>query len=322
MSNSGAMVGVPTRSALRAKFADPDVTATGERRARVGLRRLRTLWVNTGTLCNLTCANCYIESSPTNDRLAYFPLGDLVAYLDEIANNGLGTEEIGFTGGEPFMNPDIIPMLEETLARGFRTLVLTNAMKPMAHKKDALRVLRRRHGERLQIRVSLDHFDPARHEEERGKGTFAITLAGLKWLAREGFRPRVAGRTRWGGTEAELRAGFAALFAREGIAIDCADPDMLVLFPEMDEAADVPEITERCWGVLGKDPASVMCADSRMVVRRKGAAGPAVLACTLIAYDPAFELGTRLADAAGEVSLNHPHCARFCVLGGGACSRG
>ena len=44
------------------KFRDPLVTAKGEARAQVPLRSLETLWFNTGTLCNLTCRNCYIES--------------------------------------------------------------------------------------------------------------------------------------------------------------------------------------------------------------------------------------------------------------------
>jgi hypothetical protein len=58
-----------------------------------------------------------------------------------------------------------------------------------------------------------------------------------------------------------------------------------------------------------------------MVVKRKGADAPAVLACTLLAYDERFELGRTLAEASAPVSLNHPHCAKFCVLGGAACSR-
>ncbi len=305
----------------RAKFTDPDRTAEGAVRARVALGQLATLWVNTGTLCNLTCANCYIESSPTNDKLAYFPRADLRGYLDEIESSALGTREIGFTGGEPFMNPDIIGMLEDVLERGLKALVLTNAMKPMTHHREALKRLLGDHGERLSVRVSLDHFDPARHDEERGPGSFKVPLEGLRWLATEGFRPRVAGRTRWGEAEDEMRRGFAALMEREGIALDCADPDALVLFPEMDAGADVPEITEACWAIVGVDPADIMCASSRMVVRRKGGGGPAVLACTLISFDRRFEMGPRLSDAAGAISLAHPHCARFCVLGGGACSR-
>ena len=91
-----------------AKFRDPAITARGDTRARVALRALDTLWFNTGTLCNLTCRNCYIESSPRNDRLAYLTRDEVRAYLDEIARDRLPTSVIGFTGGEPFMNRDII----------------------------------------------------------------------------------------------------------------------------------------------------------------------------------------------------------------------
>ena len=174
---------------------------------------------------------------------------------------------------------------------------------------------------KLTIRVSLDHYGAALHEAERGDGTFAAALDGLRWLVRAGLRVHVAGRLAFGGeTEAAIRAGFARMFAAEGIPVDAADPVALVLFPEMG-AGDVPEITEACWGILGIAPDTPMCASARMVVRRRGAPGPAVLACTLLAYDRQFELGRTLAEAAGPVALNHPHCARFCVLGGAACSR-
>src|SRR5690242_7041503 len=147
------------------KFNDPRRTARGEPRAKVALSRLEPLWFNTGTRCNITCANGYIESSPRNDRLAYLTLDDIRPYLDEIERARLGTREIGFTGGEPFMNPHLPAMLEECLARGFRTLVLTNAMKPMWRHKAKLAELRRRYGDNLVIRVSLDHFTPDRHED-------------------------------------------------------------------------------------------------------------------------------------------------------------
>ena len=125
-----------------------------------------------------------------------------------------------------------------------------------------------------------------------------------------------------GETEAEIRRGFAKLFSDLGLALDSDDPAALTVFPEMDSQADVPEITETCWGLLGTSPDSVMCSSSRMVVRFKGRARPSVIACTLLPYDPRFDLGPTLAAALGPVALNHPYCAKFCVLGGGACSRG
>jgi hypothetical protein len=72
-----------------------------------------------------------------------------------------------------------------------------------------------------------------------------------------------------GEPEAVLRRGFARLFAELGIALDADDPVALMIFPEMDATVDVPEITEACWGILGKSPESVMCATSRMVVKHK-----------------------------------------------------
>jgi uncharacterized Fe-S cluster-containing radical SAM superfamily protein len=304
------------------KFQDPFLTVQGERRAQVALRSLDTLWFNTGTLCNLTCQHCYIESSPKNDRLVYLTAAEVAEYLDEIEAGGLPTSLIGFTGGEPFMNPELPGMLEGVLSRGFRALVLTNAMKPMAKCKPALLKLRDRFGDRLTIRVSIDHYGPQVHEAERGKRSWRPTIDGLLWLSRNGFSPHVAGRRLSGEPEAAIRSGFAGLFAELGIAIDADDPRALTVFPEMDAAADVPEITEACWGILGKSPESVMCATSRMVVKRKGEAHPVVFACTLLPYDSRFELGRTLAAASGAVPLNHPYCAKFCVLGGGACSRG
>ena len=302
------------------KFRDPDMTAKGERRASVALKHLDTLWINTGTLCNLTCGNCYIESSPKNDRLAYISAAEVSSYLDEIAALELGTREIGFTGGEPFMNPDFIAMLKDALSRGFEALVLTNAMKPMMKCAAALFELKRRYGEALTLRVSIDHYTRRGHEAERGHNSWAPMIKGLRWLSDNGFRIAVAGRSGFADTGENMRAGYADLFRRNGIRIDAGDPARLVLFPEMDAAKDVPEITTACWDILHVNPDDMMCASSRMVVKRKGSARPAVLACTLLAYDPQFEMGPRLADALGPVKLNHPHCATFCVLGGASCS--
>ena len=294
-----------------AKFADPLTTAKGEKRAWVGIERLDTLWINTGTLCNLACASCYIESSPTNDALVYLSLAEAEAYFDEAA--ALGTRVIGFTGGEPFMNRDMIAMMRSALARGFEILVLTNAMRPMRRFEAALNAIADEHGERVVMRVSLDHHDRALHEAERGPDTWDKAIDGLVWLARTGFRVAIAGR-RTGG-EAEARAGYRALFDRLGIAVD-----HLVLFPTMDAEADVPEISEGCWDALHMSPAGMMCASSRMVVKAKGDARPHVVACTLLPYDPRFAMGETLAGALHPVALNHPHCARFCVLGGASCS--
>ncbi|MEQ1576020.1 MAG: radical SAM protein [Hyphomicrobium sp.] len=316
-------------SRARQKFSDPEWTAKGDKRASVPLDHLDTLWINTGTLCNITCRNCYIESSPENDRLVYMTAAEAVPFLDEAKN--LGTREIGLTGGEPFLNPDILPIIENALSRGFDVLVLTNAMLPMQRPrlKEGLCAIHKSYGERLTLRVSLDHYSQDLHETERGASTWQKALEGIDWLAHNGFRLAVAGRTCWGESESDARAGYAQLFAQRSWSIKADDPRALTLFPEMDSGLEVPEISTACWGILKKSPSQMMCASSRMVVKRKGAQVPVVLPCTLLPYDAAFEMGETLAQSAkadggmfdhGAVRLCHPHCARFCVLGGGSCS--
>ncbi len=313
------------------KFTDPDWTAKGEVRALVPLTKLETLWINTGTLCNIECANCYILSSPTNDRLSYISAAETALYLDEIGRDGLGTTEIGFTGGEPFMNPDFPTMLEDTLRRGFKALVLTNAMKPLQRPKirQKMLALQKEHGDRLTLRISLDHYSRELHDRERGDGSFDKAVAGIDWLSENGFRLNIAGRTMWHEDEPAERQGYGDLVRARNWSIDTQDPAQLILFPEMDEKADVPEITTACWDILGIHPHAMMCATSRMVIKRKGATKPQLVPCTLIAYEEAFEMGHSLAEAAGAdggmfangaVKLCHPHCAKFCVLGGGSCS--
>jgi len=303
----------------KGKFADPGRTLDGSERAAVPFKRLRTLWVNTGTLCNIECKACYIDSSPTNDRLTYIARSELSPYLDEA--RAMGAEEIGFTGGEPFMNPDMVAMAEDALSAGFSVLILTNAMRPAMRPavRAGLMRLGASHRERLTLRVSLDHHTPEHHDEERGEGSFDIALQGIKALTADNIRVAVAGRMRWSESLAEARDGYRALFRAQAFTIDADDPTQLVLFPEMNDAIDTPEITEACWGILKKAPDTVMCATSRMIIKRKGMA-PSVVACTLIVDDPQFELGATLKDAATPVRLNHPHCSRFCVLGGASCS--
>ena len=302
------------------KFSDPDLTAKGERRAKVPMSGLTTLWFNTGTLCNLACKNCYIESTPKNDRLVYLSHQEALLYLDEIKDQDLPTTEIGITGGEPFMNPDIIKIMESSLERGFDLLVLTNAMRPMMKCADELLRLHAVYGTKLTLRVSVDHFKPELHEDERGENSWQPMMLGLKWLSDNRFNIDIAGRTRWGEEEAELRNGFETFFKTSGIHIDAHDKKQLVLFPEMEPTAEVPEITTACWGILNVDPKDMMCSSSRMVVKHKGQDKPSVQACTLLAYDQQFNMGETLAEARKPVSLNHVFCAKFCVLGGGACS--
>lgn len=301
------------------KFIDPQTTAAGKERARVALDHLDILWFNTGSLCNLACRNCYMGSSPQNDSLAFLTVADVQPYLDELAHLSPATREIGLTGGEPLINPQIMPILRLILERGFSILLLTNGFHVIARHRQALLDMAMDLRARLRFRVSIDSPEPENHDRERTAGSFAASLRSLSWLRQNGFPIAVAGRQFPGRDRSALLTAYQELFARAGLGLDAHNGEQLVLFPEMDGSKEVPEISTECWGILGKSPNSVMCAKSRMVVRLRGQDQPQLQACTLMPVQPAFTLGRRLAAMSASVSLNHPHCARFCVLGGASC---
>ena len=298
------------------KFENKFLTVSGKQRAFIETKQFKTLWFNTGTLCNLTCKNCFMESSPTNDQLSYLSFEEFKNYIDESMVKNYGTKEVGFTGGEPFMNKDIIKMIEYSLKNGFNTLVLTNAMKPMLNKKEQLLNLK---SSNLTIRVSIDHYKKEKHELIRGQNSYDVMMVGLKWLNDNNFNYALATRLLWNEKEDVVRKNFGIFTKNNKLNLDTNSKQHLVTFVEMDEKKDTPEITTECWGILKKDPSNIMCSSSRMIVKKKGSKNTSVIACTLLPYDNNFDLGKTLEESFKKIYLNHPHCSKFCVLGGSNC---
>ena len=304
------------------KFQDPNYTLNGDIRASVSFQKFKTLWFNLGSQCNIECKNCYIKSSPRADHFVYLKPNDILPYLDEIDTISKNRIEIGFTGGEPYLNPDAIELSEIVLQRGHKLLILTNAMRPMMRPKvqKGLLTLKQKYGNKFTLRVSLDHYTEEGHDKERGKGSFRRALEGLNWLDENSFLINIAGRSEFAESEYDAIQGYHELIKRNKLKIDLDNKEVLTLFPEMDENIDVPEISKNCWSILNVQPRDMMCATSRMVVRRKNETGASVLACTLLWDNKQFETGKTLKQSMKPVQLNHPHCSKFCVLGGASCS--
>ena len=290
----------------------------GKPRASVKLNSLETLWFNTGTLCNLNCQGCYIESSPYNNSLEYIKFEEVKFYIDEIVSNNLKTSIIGFTGGEPFMNPDIIKILKYVLNSGFNTLVLTNGMRPIKLKfKDILNLPFLNN---MKIRVSIDHYLKPLHEKIRGINTWDSLIDNIVWLKKNNIKLDIASRLEDGENETDKREGFKNLFRKIGISIDANDKKTLVLFPSMNMEKPSTEITQDCWKILNKKPEDLMCSNSRMIVKKKGEKSTKILACTLITKDKNFELGETIMKSNKNVTLCHPFCSQFCFLGNSSCN--
>ena len=305
-------------SSMDLKFQDTFKTAKGEERGFTPFQEYKTLWFNTGTLCNLTCENCYIESSPKNDRLQYLELNDVKPFLQELKESNPNAR-IGFTGGEPFLNPHFVSILENSLELGFNTLTLTNAHKAINRSINELERLNRKFPNQISLRVSLDHYTKEIHEKERGPKTFDSTLNTMAKLSELNFQLSLAARSLTNEDISEAKKAYQNLLEEYKIPLKLNN-DTLVIFPEMSLKKDVPEITTACWDILNKPNTSPMCSSERMVVRKKDEPRPVVLACTLLAYEKEFEMGHSLKEASKKVYLNHPFCAQFCVLGGASCS--
>ena len=143
------------------------------------------LWIYTNYDCNLTCAYCLAESSPTAPRRA-LSLSVVQQLIDEAV--ALNFTEVFFTGGEPFILDEIYDMLAYSSAR-LKTTVLTNAMLLKGARLDRLTAI---NNERLSVQVSLDGARPEQHDAYRGAGSWAKTIEGIKALQARGFHVRLS----------------------------------------------------------------------------------------------------------------------------------
>jgi MoaA/NifB/PqqE/SkfB family radical SAM enzyme len=255
-------------------------------------------------------------SHPTADRLSYLTLADVEPLVKE--SIGLGVKRFSFTGGEPFLNPAFMDILDLCLDER-PCLVLTNATKPLEKKLSVLGGLARKRNE-LKFRVSLDSPDHKQHDLERGDGAFAKALEGIKALQALGFSVSVAAHWPKGDDLNDLRARYEAVLKEHAIR----DISNIVFFPDFllpNQRAEVPEITEDCM-TRYQDEVSrseFMCAFSRMVIKR----GDRVLfsACTLVDDDEDYDSEHLEDSLTHRVMLKHHRCFS-CFSCGSSCSEG
>ena len=202
------------------------------------------LWLYTNFDCNLRCDYCCVRSSPTSSRRE-LGLGLVRRVVSEARS--LGLEQLFVTGGEPFLLPDIAPILR-ACADAAPTTVLTNGMLFRGGRLEALRALPR---DRVTLQISLDSPSPELHDRHRGHGTWERAWAGIDTARREGFRVRLAATV---STDDEAER-FAEFLDRNAV-----DPDDRVIrrlalrgFAEdgvaLSRADLVPEVTVTARGV-------------------------------------------------------------------------
>lgn len=275
---------------------------------------LETVWFQiTGTLCNLRCAHCFVSCGPDNHTHGFMTLEQVRAGVEEGLQHG--ARAFGFTGGEPFMHPQIVEALGLALAHA-PVLVLSNGTLFSAEMAQRLRALAASSPHLLDIRISIDSDDPQRHEALRGKGTFARALSGIRNLVEAGLRPSVATTETWDGVcEAEIVRRMRAVMASAGV-----DEASVKIFPPLllgrEEEHRRPyraaeRVTAKC--VEGADPRGLMCSSSRLVTER------GTWVCTLLANVEAAKMGETLGETLRPFKITHGPCYT-CFTAGVRCT--
>lgn len=292
-------------------------TSQNEPRGYIQPQTLEELWFHTGTNCNLRCPFCLEGSKPGDNRIEFLTLDNARRFIDEALE--LGVKKFSFTGGEPFVNPEFVQILEVALEHR-PCLVLTNATEPLMNQMaDVLRL--RDKPNALKFRVSLDHPDPAKHDESRGKGNFKKALDTLGRLHQAGFGVSIARLMLSGEDSATVNQSYVPFFRKAGVP----DNITIIKFPEFHlpgSFSEVPEITETCMTryLNAEQRAGFMCNFSKMIVRKNGQCG--VYACTLVDDVKGYDLGATLKAAMEKrVMLGHHRCYS-CFACGASCSEG
>jgi MoaA/NifB/PqqE/SkfB family radical SAM enzyme len=314
--------------------------ARGEQRGFVDFKRLdgrpvlENLWVMQGSLCDLKCTHCYTGSSPTSNHMEQIRFAELRPHLDDAAR--FGVQKIYFTGGEVFVNEDVLraraPRNEEFLQSLRYALdiapveILTNARRYIRNHFDALRELRARHGDRLRLRITLESPRASEHDAIRGKSTFAQTLETSVQLGAMGFVPVITAERPFltNQTDEEILHSYQALFRAHGVSVEVnLIENILEMGNQLVHIArqgrqPTPEVfvTTNCFSILDKPRESLMCHYSRCIQRIDGELR--YYPCPVIYDDPRFELGRTLEDSFRRIYVAHKNCYDYCLKGRGA----
>ena len=280
----------------------------------VPLRHLDHLWFQVaGTRCNLSCHHCFISCTPHNYEFGFLRLADVRRWLDDSKSHGV--KEYYFTGGEPFLNPDMTAILELTLSYGPATVLTNGTML----KDEWLQRLRRAEEASiysLEIRVSVDGFDSASNDPIRGAGTFVRAMTGVRKLVAFGFLPIITvARMDDEVNDAATVMGFVAALRAIGY-----DRPRLKILPALRLGAEVTRARgyfgdERVTREMlsGFDIDQLLCSNSRLISDR------GVHVCPILLEAPDAILGQTLDESLVPFPLRH-HACYTCYHYGSICS--
>jgi len=281
----------------------------------VPLAALDQLWFQVaGTVCNLRCRHCFISCSPENHSFWFMERADVAAALE--ASVEMGVKEYYFTGGEPFMNRQMIGILADALTLGPAT-VLTNGTLLPSRTVDALARIASASRYTLEVRVSIDGVTEEGNDAIRGVGSFARALGGVQRLAEAGFLPIITTMQTWEDHETHgILEAFRDLLA--GVGYRRARLKILPPLRMGEEAKRTHgyDATEHVTLEMmrGFDADLLLCSRARLVTAQ------GVWVCPILLDEPSARVGATLAEAArAPALLGHSACFT-CYVSGALCA--
>ncbi len=252
------------------------------------------LWFFTGSKCNLTCTHCYVESSPTADQHPFLTLETFKNSINETLSKNYKKLDIYFTGGEPFVNPDLVEMLKESLKHA-DTTILTNATKISKSMAKKLANLQSNTGKKLIFRVSVDGATKESNDEIRGKRSFERATKGIENLVEHGFNPIVTAMRSWSLLDSgKMNDQFVDLLIEKGIP---SEKQILKILPPLRIGREIDRdrgygseelFTEDCF--TDYDYNNLQCSKCRMVSER------GVWVCPILTNEDHAKMGDNLTE--------------------------
>ena len=262
---------------------------------------LETLWLQvTGTLCNLTCKHCFITCGPNNASHPIMASAQVTEAVDDAL--GFGVREFYFTGGEPFLHPEIEELIAYVLERGPLS-ILTNGLLIDAPRADRLAKLAAASPYSLDLRISLDGFTADQNDPIRGRGTFEKIIGAVTRCAAAGIPPILTITEVVPATEATLPA-FQQLLAEAGITrprLKFLPPVRLGREARRDRGyQDEERLVDG--DLLPDEVFSLACGTGRMVTAK------GVYPCPILIEAKNARMSDRLGDALTPIQLSHQAC--------------
>ena len=274
------------------------------------------LWFFTGTRCNLTCTHCYVDSSPTNDSMPYLTFETFEKHLNDAVKKNFGKLDIYFTGGEPFINPDILKMIDKALNYG-NTTVLTNGTRFSNKLVTKLEEISSNKKYKLTFRISVDGPSALQHDAFRGKGSFTKTMNGIRKVSDKNFKTIITAMQSWKTNETQkVESEFISLLVENGVPkknqnLKYLPPILIGREEQRSRGYTEHELfTESCFTNYNYE--QLQCSKCRMVTEK------GVWVCPILINEEGGKMGETLDESFKEYGLKYTACWT-CRMSGLSC---